>query len=417
MKHKPILHRNILFLQGPPGAFFWMLSRRMAKLGLGVFRINLNGGDQRDWPGTAVNYRGRRGHWPLWIDRYMREQGITDLILFGDCRPMHMAAHQMAELRGIRVHVFEEGYIRPDWATLEPSGVNGRSSLPRDPRWFVAEAAKLPPVPERPPIPASFGRRAHDSYWYYHRAVVTQILFPFYRSHRPGSMFMEGIAWLAKLAREKREAREAEETIAALAQQPYFLFPLQLTKDYQIRAHSPFASMLEAVDYVLDSFTRHAPREVRLLCKEHPMDISFRSWGSVLRARARRHGLNSRLTHIAGGNLDSLIRGSQGMVTVNSTSATQALRAGVPIIALGTAIYDMAGLTHQGPLDSFWQRPQAPDPAIYDAFQRVLYDRCLVYGGFGSDAALDTLVESSIGRLLHGTDALSLEPIPALLHD
>ena len=69
-------------------------------------------------------------------------------------------------------------------------------------------------------------------------------------------------------------------------------------------------------------------------------------------------------------------------------------------IALGKAIYNIPGLTHQGRLDDFWTRAQAPDPAVYDAFRRVLYDRCLIYGGLASESATNILVESAIERLV-----------------
>ena len=41
----------------------------------------------------------------------------------------------------------EEGYVRPDWVTFEAGGVNGHSTLPRDPQWYLETAASLPPVP------------------------------------------------------------------------------------------------------------------------------------------------------------------------------------------------------------------------------------------------------------------------------
>ncbi len=400
MKHKPIPQRNILFLQGPPGPFFWLLSQRLGEMGHGIHRINLNGGDQGDWPGKAVDYRGTRRRWVFFVDKYMRDNAITDIMLMGDCRPWHMVAHQMAALREIKVHVFEEGYIRPDWVTLEPTGVNGRSSLPRDPAWYREEALSLRPVPERPTITASFGRRAHDAYWYYHRTFMTQPWFPFYRSHRPGSIIMEGFGWLSMLARRKSLAEKAEATIAALHDKPYFLFPLQLTNDYQIRAHSPFASMVEALEYVMSSFARRAPANTVLLVKEHPLNFNFRSWAPTLTKFEREFNLAGRVLHIGGGDLENLALGSRGMVTVNSTSATLALRSNVPTIALGTAIYDMPDITHQGKLDDFWTKPQAPDSQTFEAFRRVLHSRCLVYGGFASKSAVETLVDSTVERLM-----------------
>lgn len=400
MKFQPISHRKFLFLQGPPGPFFWQLGERLRLLECGIFRINLNGGDQADWPGEATHYRGSRKRWTLFIDRYLSDHAITDIVLFGDCRPMHMAAHRMAHLRKIDVHVFEEGYIRPDWLTLEQSGVNGNSSLSRDPKWYLEEAKTLPTMPNRPSITASFHRRARDAYRYYSKVVLGRPFYPFYQSHRQGSVIIEGLGWLSKLARQKRERAQVEKVVARLDEAPYFLFPLQLSNDYQIREHSPFQSMAEAAEYVLFSFARRAPRHMHLIIKEHPLDASFINWRSHVAALARRAGVADRVKLIAGGDLTDLTAGCSGMLTVNSTSATIALAAGKPTIALGKAIYNIPRLTHQGKLDDFWTRGDAPDPALYDAFRRVLYDRCLIYGGLASESATTTLVDSTVERLL-----------------
>jgi capsular polysaccharide export protein len=400
MKFQPIAHRNFLFLQGPPGPFFWQLAERLRTLECGIFRINLNGGDAADWPGDATNYRGSRKRWTLFIDRFLNDHGITDVVLFGDCRPLHMAAHRMAQLRKIDVHVFEEGYIRPDWLTLEPSGVNGNSSLPRDPNWYLKEASTLPPLPDRPSITASFNRRARDAYRYYSRTWLARPFYPFYRSHRKGSLVIEGFGWLYKFAREKRDAHATEQALDRLHEAPYFIFPLQLSTDFQIREHSPFADMEEAAEYVLYSFARRAPGQVRLLIKEHPLEASFINWGARIRRLARKAGVADRVLYLAGGDLSSLTADSCGMVTVNSTSATLALAAGIPTMALGKAIYNLPGITHQGRLDDFWARAQAPNTAIYDAFRRVLYDRCLIYGGLASKSATKILVESAVERLV-----------------
>ncbi|UYY76454.1 capsule biosynthesis protein [Sphingomonas sp. R1] len=405
MKHVRPLRRSFLFLQGPPGPFFWQLSRELAARGCAVHRINLNGGDRYDWPEGAIDFRGRMSTWPMFFDRFVREHAITDLVLYGDCRPMHLAAHRLAKLRGVAIHVYEEGYIRPDWMTLEPDGVNGHSTLDRDAESIRARARTLPPVPVLPPITASFGRRARDSYWYYHRVVTGRIRFPFYRSHRKGVIIVEGLGWIRKFALSRRRAAQAQQTLAALAGKPFFLFPLQLTGDYQIREHSPFGTMMTAADYVLDSFAQCAPADAHLLVKEHPLDCGFHNWRAFLQRRAKALGVADRVHHIEGGDLGRLARDAQGMVCVNSTSGTLALTAGKPVIVLGDAIYDVPGVTHQGHLDRFWDAPQAPDMELYDAFRRVLHEHCLIRGGLASQSATETLIENSIERLLGDADA------------
>ena len=82
--------------------------------------------------------------------------GFSDVILFGDCREIHRHMHPLCRKHGVTVNVFEEGYVRPHWMTLESHGVNGRSTLPRDPAWYLDRRRITPRVrPPRPPATTS----------------------------------------------------------------------------------------------------------------------------------------------------------------------------------------------------------------------------------------------------------------------
>ncbi|WDF71903.1 capsule biosynthesis protein [Novosphingobium sp. KACC 22771] len=407
----PAPTRRFLFLQGPPGPFFHQLAVTLGQNGHVVRRIHLNGGDEYDWPGAVADasgshratcYRGTQERWPLYIDRYLRREAITDMVLFGDCRPMHMVAHQMARLNRVRVHVFEEGYIRPNWLTLERDGVNGHSPLPRRPQDILAAAHGLPRPTPMLPIGASLGRRVRDTWGYFGHMMLGALMlrYPFYRSHRPGSVLVEGAGWIAKYLMRARQSAKAQVALKALEGRSYFLFPLQLSSDYQIRVHSPFSSMRQAADYVLASFAAHAPRDACLVIKEHPLDATLGGWGGYVRNRARALGLGDRLVHLAGGDLDTLARGARAMVVVNSTSATFALAGGIPVKALGRAVYAMPGITDERPLARFWADPTPPDPTLYDAFCRVLHRHCLVRGGLASESAMRILIANAVERLV-----------------
>ncbi len=391
--------RSFLFLQGPPGPLFLRLAQAMQERGHEVCRINLSGGDRLDWSAGAIDYRGTFSEWPTFVDRIMRERGITDLLLFGDCRPYHLKAHGIAKLRGIRTHVLEEGYLRPHWMTLEIDGVNARSPIHRNKEWIYAQASTLDAEPALADVTASFKRRARDSYWYYHHVVLGRLRYPHYRSHRPGSIVAEGLGWLWRLANSERHQRVAASTLARLKGQKVFLFPLQLSGDFQIRAHSPFADMQGAARYVVESFASYAPPGTHLVLKKHPLDPSFFNWTAWTRAIARANGLAGRIHLIDGGEIDEIIGEAEGLVCVNSTSATLALARGRPVCAIGEAIYKLPGLTHDGHLDTFWAKPQSPEEGLYEAFRRVLLARSLVRGGLASESAVQTLLTSLIARL------------------
>ena len=404
--------RTFLFLQGPPGPLFRTLGKAMADRGIRVHRINICGGDLRDWPDGATNFRGRYSEWPAFFDLYLRQNRVTDLLLFGDCRPYHVSAHGIAEMRNVRTHVLEEGYLRPDWMTLEPEGVNARSTLSRDKAWLLAEAQRLPPEPQLPAVTASFRRRARDSYWHYHSVFFGRLLFPHYRSHRPTPLLTEGIGWLWKFATKASNEREAQRILEAIAGKPTFLLPLQLSNDFQIRTHSPFPDMQSAATYVIESFAANAAEDVHLVLKSHPLDPGFFNWSKFVRRIARRLNVDGRLHFVDGGDLDEMLTGARGLVCVNSTSATLALARDIPVCTVGEAVYDMPGLTHQEHLDSFWGSPTPPEPGVYRAFRRVLVDRCLVRGGLASESAVQELVHSMLERLRIGHFRLATSSEP-----
>jgi capsular polysaccharide export protein len=371
----------------------------MRERGMKVERINICAGDRIDWPEPATDFRGRFHDWPVFFDNFLREHEITDILQFGDCRPYHMSARRIAALRGVHTYVLEEGYLRPHWMTLELDGVNGYSKLARNKEWLIEQARALPPEPFLAPVTANFRRRVRDTAKHYVAVHIGRLAYPFYRTHRPGSALMEAVGWGWKYLVRGVSDGHAKTVLQILSDKPFFLFPLQLSGDYQIRNHSPFPDMRSAAAYVMESFARHAPEEAHLLIKAHPFDMASMNWRRYVNRSALRLGIVQRVHFIDGGDLEQLAADTSGMVCVNSTSATLALAAGSPVCALGDAIYNVPGLTFARHLDEFWSDPIPPEPGLYGAFRRVLVDRCLVRGGVASESAVNTLIESILARL------------------
>jgi capsular polysaccharide export protein len=372
-------------------------------------RINLNGGDKLMWSGEAADYTGDLGIWPEFLESFLDLRPVTDIILFGDCRPHHVAAVSIARQRGIMVHVFEEGYLRPDWVTLEVGGVNGHSRLPRDPAWYLAEAAALPDEP--PGVffnPPTFGRRALDAVYYNAAEILMRWRFRHFRTHRVCGPFREGVSWLFRLAARGAEKRRSENDLLRMGNPSrLYLMPLQLDTDSQIRLHSPFTGVQEAIEQVITSFAANAPDGTVLLLKAHPLDNGINDWRRISSALAQSAGVQDRVFYIETGNLEMLLSASSGVVTVNSTSGTFALAMGIPVLTLGHAVYDIAGITDQGDLGSFWITPQPPDQAVFSAFRKVLASRCLIRGGFYGDDAIAVCVKGSVPRIEYPVQSFS----------
>jgi capsular polysaccharide export protein len=397
----PSGRKSVLLLQGLMGPLFRRLGQELTRAGHDVHKINFNGGDRLFWrlPG-GIDYRGSLQDWPAWLEGVIRDKGVTDVTLFGDCRDYHMSAIRLCRELGVMVHVFEEGYIRPDWVTLELGGVNGHSSLPRDPVWYRETAAALPPVPPHKQVPSSFRRRATEGLLYNAADVLTRWYYPHWNTHRPWHPLVEAMGWARKLRQRKDNQRRSEALLDQLqeSEAAYFIFPLQLDSDAQIRLHSPFAGIADALRLVIGSFAAHAPPHTRLIVKEHPLDNGVRDWCQQAGDLAALFGVADRVDYLPAGDIVPVTRQALGMVTINSTSGTLALAEGVPVIALGHAIYDIPDITCQSGLDEFWGNPMPPDRETFAALRRVLVERCLIPGGFFSEEALDKVVRHAIAR-------------------
>ena len=160
------LERRFLFLQGPHGPFFRELAGALAAAGAQVSRLGFNQGDayewSKAWPYTPFNQP--LATLPEFLAFHFRSRKITDLVLYGDTRPIHAEAARLARARGITVHVFEEGYLRPYWVTYERGGSNGHSRL-MDLSVQDMQAALARVDLDLPEVPATWGDMRQHMFW------------------------------------------------------------------------------------------------------------------------------------------------------------------------------------------------------------------------------------------------------------
>merc|ERR1711969_226596 len=124
-----------------------------------------------------------------------------------------------------------------------------------------------------------------------------------------------------------------------LSGQPYSLVLLQLEHDSNFLGHSPFRRNSEFVETVIAEFARSAPRHHHLILKAHPLEDGRARNRHAIRDSAASHGLTERVHYLRGGKLADLMAHARSIVTVNSTAAQQALWRGIPVKALGCAVY------------------------------------------------------------------------------
>ena len=398
------MQRNILFLQGPITPFFKLIADNLSAQGCACFRINLCFGDWLFWRAReSTEFRGRQQQWPAFIEQYLDQHQITDIILLGEQRFYHQHAIRLANARGIQVVTTDFGYLRPDWITFERNGMSANSDFPRQPEKIMAMAEELPNPDLQQQFKDSFIRQVFCDMQYHLLSTAFRFLYPGYRSHQlhhPIWVYLGTGLRLFKLRLFRQ--RQAAQVIKNLVKKNhrYMVFPLQMANDFQIRAYSDYDSLEQAIEVVIASFAEHAPQDMRLIIKLHPLDPGLTGWRSICYKFAKVHAVQGRVDFIDGGSLDQLIETCEGVVTINSTVGIWSLRQGKPTIALGEAVYKIPNLTSGQSLEHFWKSPILPDASLCKAFFKALTACLHIRGVYYNQPGLGHAVDQASQRLI-----------------
>jgi capsular polysaccharide export protein len=376
--------RRVLMLQGPMGTFFNRVAAWLEAQGIAVKKINFSGGD---WlfhrKLDALDYQGTLDDFPQFLRTYLVENDFDGVLCFGDCRHYHTLAKPVADALGVPFFVFEEGYVRPDYITLECGGVNAYSSMPRSPRFYRS----LPDVDLARPQPAHprFGRAAWTSMVYYATSRVLKPLYPNYQHHKKLSVRYEARNWCRSWARKhlnRWRDKPVMERILRECDGKYFAVALQVYNDSQVRSHSDYQDVRDFIREVVSSFAAYADDQHHLVLKHHPMDRGQRDYRRLLTTLCEQLGVTGRVHYVHDVHLPTLLRRARGVVTINSTVGLSALYHYKPLKVMGRAMYDMEGLTFQGELSQFWTAKPRFDRSLWRRYRSYLISQTQLNGAF-----------------------------------
>ena len=405
--------RMFLFLQGPHGPFFSQLACALESYGHATNQIGFNQGDKIFWANkrSFIPFTLPLHAWSGFLQREFREKQITDLVIYNDTRPFHKTAIQAAHAKGINVHIFEEGYLRPYWITYERDGSNGNSKL-----MSLAQSAVVPDHLTRGPdpvhAPCHWGdMREHIFYGaVYHWCILcANRQFPNFTSHREISIRKEFRLHLKQLV--FTPARIAARFWANLTLKfgtfPYHLILMQLQHDSAFQNHSPFKTNASFLELTLRSFANNAPPHHHLVIKAHPLEDGRSEIAYHLRRLGTKFGINRRIHYLPGGKLAHVLDPALSVVTVNSTAGQQALWRGIPVKTLGQAIYNHDKFISKQSLDAFFAHPKAPNLQAYKAFRNFLLQTSQIPGGFYSKAGRQQAIAQLAKKMFHPLDPYS----------
>lgn len=402
--------RVFLFLQGPHGPFFGALGQMLHKAGSRIWRVGFNAGDQAFWPERAsyIPYQGTVADWPQRLNDLISEKGVTDLVLYGDTRPIHAAAIAAAKSRGLGIHVFEEGYLRPYWVTYERNGSNGNSRL-MDMSVTQMQTALAQSDVDQPLPPSHWGdTRQHVFYGALYHGFVMFLNQNYrgFRPHRHLAVTDEFKLYLQRLLLMPVHAIERRIATWRIRRGgfPYHLALLQLEHDSSFQDHSSFNSMSDFLADLFEGFARGAPRHHHLVIKAHPLEDGRAQISRTMRALARKHDLKGRVHYVRGGKLAQLLNDARSAVTVNSTAGQQVLWRGIPLKVFGRAVYAKPEFVSNQPLAQFFAGAVRPDGRAYKEFRRYLLETSQVPGGYYSASGRRQLLRLVVDMMLAKDD-------------
>lgn len=382
----------------------------LSAAGAQVWRVGFNRGDRAFWPEAAsfIAFRDPADRWPAAIRRLIADKGITDLVLYGDTRPIHAEAVRAAREAGLCVHVFEEGYLRPYWVTYERGGSNGHSRLMQlsvpDMQAALAKADM-----DLPDAPARWGDMRQHIFWgaLYHWFVLTGFWdFRNFRPHRKLTVGQEFWLYVRRLA--LLPIHRWERIAATLRIKhggfPYHLVLLQLEHDASFQMHSPFSTMTQFLEVVMDGFAKGAPPHHHIVFKAHPLEDGRVAVAREIRRLARLHGVEKRVHFVRGGKLAGLLNHARSAVTVNSTAAQQVLWRGLPLKVFGDAVYSKPEFVSTQALPEFFSQPLRPDSRAYRDYRHFLLETSQVPGGFYSSRGRRELLRQVVDMMLQAED-------------
>lgn len=395
---------RIVLLQGPTGPFFGRLQDACVAAGWNAVKINFNAGDRLfHGAGRDISFSGSLDEWPQWLEGFLLNYPADALVLFGDQRPIHLAARKVAQAMGVKVVCLEEGYLRPDYVTVELDGNNAVSPLRR---WRPPAAPDQAP-PKPTPMPHNaFPHMARHAAQYYVAMAAGFLRFPEYRHHRQRGIVRESLLWIRNWARKARWRSYNLQKIHNIIEKHdngYFVVALQVHDDLQLRRHGCGWSPEKLIEGAIGSFARLAHPQHHLVVKAHPLDRGHSAGREYTSKIAALHQVSDRVHYVDDGSVGLLARHSRGMITVNSTSAMASLAHGKPVLALGESFYEHLTANGQdrtnAALDRFWRLTPLVDMRRWEAFCHHMIRTSLVNGNFYIEEQIGPTCQRVIARL------------------
>ncbi len=385
-RRKLKIQGNCLFLMGPIGTFFARLSNFLEKNNVKTYKVLFPLHEFGFPKSRIIKYSDNIQFFKDFLREIIIKHKIKHIFMYGNVViPHRQALDLVTDLNkkgeNIKTHIFELGYMRPNFITLEESGVNYTSRFLLDKDFYSKKAPyKNYPIPKKHKLRI---RKLWKAITFINHCFKKYQIVEFDHKlqPKPSYLWFQIKGFLLKFYFRLREYNLKKK---CLEKNPFFIAILQVSSDSQITKGSKIKDNKKFIHKVIKDFARAKLKNVNLVFKHHPRDTGYNNYYKEIKQFAKEFGVARNVFYIHDYFLSNIFVNPRckGTVLINSTVGYQSLYHSIPVKALGVAPYNIDGLANQTSLTSFFKKPKKVDKLLFNKFYKYILENSQINGNF-----------------------------------
>lgn len=385
-KKKIKIEGPCLFLVGPIGTFFARLLKYLDKENVQTYKILFPLHEYGFSKLKVIRYSRDMIYFKEFLRKIIFDKNIKHIFMYGIVLLPHRYALDLVEelnREGIKIHthIFELGYLRPNFVTLEDQGVNYKSSLILDKKFF--DKQKIYNIFPEARSKGLRIRKIWKSITFINHSFKKYKIVEFDHKLQPKPIF---IWYQIKGFLLKYFYSFAEYSLKKkfLSINNFFIVILQVSSDSQLTHGSNIKDNNKFIYEVINSFAKAKLKNINLVFKHHPRDRGYTNYSKTIMKLSRKFDIKDNVFYFHDYSLAKIFQNSncKGTVLINSTVGYQSLYHSIPLKALGISPFNIEGLSDQRNLVSFFENPLPVDRLFFNKFYKFVLENSQINGDF-----------------------------------
>jgi len=385
-KQKVFIEGNCLFLMGPIGTFFSRLSNYLEENNVRTYKISFPLYEYGFPKSRLIKFHQDIYLFKNYLKKILIEKEIKHIFMYGNVLiPHRQALVLIEELKKediyVKSHIFELGYLRPNFVTLESNGINYNSSFIKNREFYLKQDSyKFFPIAKKHARfrirkiwkTISFINHSFKNYKIVDKEHKLQPK-PIYIWYQIKGFFLKYYFRINEYKIKKK----------CFVEDKFFIVILQVSTDSQITEGSNIKDNKQFIYKVIKDFAI-ASQNINLVFKHHPRDRGYTNYSNLIEKFSKEFHVHKKVFYIHDLFLSKLFQNPncKGTVLINSTVGYQSLYHSVPLKSLGITPYNIRGLSDQRDLISFFKNPSTVDRLLFNKFYKYILENSQINGNF-----------------------------------